>query len=151
MRVPHVRFTIRWFMAIVAGAGVALWLVRASSSDAVCDGICTYSVHVDSTSRAPIQRVTCEAFGHASDAAHSLELLLAPETPLWSAQADPFIGQALSVSLPFTFRTSRGRVIDDFQYRSLLVIVRFGDDRQMGKVVEMPHREKARAVRVEFP
>jgi hypothetical protein len=29
--------------------------------------------------------------------------------------------------------------------------VRFGDGRQMGKVVEIPHRDKARAVRVEFP
>src|SRR5262249_8670209 len=109
-------------------------------------------VQVHSASRIPIQKVTCEAFGDASEAASRSERLLAPETPLWSAQADPFIGQALSVSLPFTIRIARGgRVVGDFQYRSLLVIVRFRDGSQMGKVVEIPHRDETRTVVVEFP
>ena len=152
MRVPHMRFTIRWFMAIVAGVGVTFWLVRPLSSIAICDGICTYSIHVQSSLRTPIRRVTCEAFSTAREAAHSLEGLLAPETRLWSAQADPFVGQPLSVSLPFTFRTSRGgQVIDDVQYRFLLVIVQFHDGSRMGKVVELPHRDKANTVRVVIP
>jgi hypothetical protein len=151
MGMPHVRFTIRWLMAIVVGVGVALWLARPYSQHAALDGVCTYTIQVHSASRAPIRTITCEAFADANEAAYNLERLLAPNTRLWSAQADPFVGQALSVDLPWTIRVSRGRVIHDVQYRSLLVIVRFGDGRQMGKVMEIPHRDKARAVRVEFP
>jgi hypothetical protein len=150
MRVPRVRFTIRGIMAIVAVIAVCLWLA-GSPTDAVCDGISTYSIHVHSASQTPIRKVTCEAFSSAEAAVHTSKKPIDTEPGFWSAAAEPFVGQPLSVSLPFTFRTHRGQIVGDFQYRYLVVIVRFDDGSQGGKVVALPHRDKARTVSVEFP
>jgi hypothetical protein len=88
-------------MSIVAGIAFAFWLI-ASARVAVCDGSYILDVRVVPTAPAPIRAVTCEAFAEESRAAIALEHLLPPESDLWSASADPFDGQVLTVRIPFT-------------------------------------------------
>lgn len=58
-------------------------------------------------------------------------------------------GQTLA-SLQISLSTGLGRILRDFQFRSLLVIVTYGDGRRVGRVVTIPHRDLTRAVSLEF-
>jgi len=145
-----VRFTLQRLMIVVAGFALLLWCYD-SSSVAVCDGSYTLDVRVKSVSDVPIQSVTCEAFANEEAAAPSLTDMHRPETS-WSATSYPFTGRPLSVSLPFTVRVSPfGRLVGDFQYRALLVIVTYRDGRRAAKVTFIPHRDASRSVTVDFP
>lgn len=151
MRLPRVQFTVRRMMTIVAGVALTLWLYD-SSSVAICDGRYFLAVRVDSVSRTPIGAVTCESLGREEYAAETSERLLPPESPSCSASADPFIGQVLSVRVPFTSHVSPlGRWVDDFQFRRLVIIVTYRDGRRLGKVVVIPHRDVTQSISVAFP
>src|SRR5262249_5682217 len=141
-------------LAVVLATVTALAGVLAVdlANVAICDGSYELSVTVKSLSGSPIKAVSCEAISTADEAQYSLEHLLPPDTRLWSTSAEPFTGEPLSVVVPFSFRASPlGRTWGDSQFRSLLVIVRYQDGRQEGRLVEIPHRKDSRAVTVEVP
>ncbi|WP_406698882.1 hypothetical protein V5E97_08350 [Singulisphaera sp. Ch08] len=145
------RLTVKEMMVIVAVIAGTLWLVD-STGVAVGDGGYHLAVRVRSASGSSIRAVTCEAFGSDNDAKESLERLIPPGSSSWAASADPFTGKELSVNVPVSTRsTGLGRIVSDFQFRSLLVIVTYGDGRRIGKVVTIPHRDVTQSVSVEFP
>jgi hypothetical protein len=145
------RFTLRRMMTIVAGIAGANWLFD-SFIVAVGDGHYDLAVSVQSTSTTPIRAVSCEAFGREKFANDALVRLQPPEDLSRSDSAVPFTGQKLSVSVLFTDRISpMGRIVSDFQFSSLLVIVTYSNGRRTGKVVPNPHRDVKRTVMVIFP
>lgn len=116
------------------------------------DGCYGLSVTVKSTSSASIQAVSCEAFGYKDEAQEALELLSPPASRRRSASAEPFNGQPLSVSVPFSYRESAmGRTWGETQFRHLLVIVQYQDGKRQGKLVEIPRRRDCQSLTVEVP
>lgn len=145
------RISLKELMTIVAAFAGALWYLDFTSV-AVGDGSYRLAVRVHSASESSIQAVTCEVFGDENQAKECLERLIPPESASWAASADPFTGTELAVNVPIsTRRTGLGRIVSDFQFRTLVVIVTCSDDRRIGKLVLIPHRQVSHTVTVEFP
>lgn len=146
------RLTVRRMMAVVAGIAGALWLLDSCIWD-MYDGYYDLAVRVRSASKARIRAASCQAFGDEALATECLQKLRAPRDSLEGDSADPFTGQEMRVRVWFSVRVSHsGRLLRDVQGRRyLLVIVRYGDGRRIGKLVTIPHRDVTRAVSVEFP
>lgn len=143
---------MRRTLGIAAILLVVAGLIYEFGLVAICDGSYDLTVTVNSISGSPIRAVSCEGVRNKDEARSRLEDLLPPETRLWSASAEPFTGQPLIVSIPFSFRESGlGRTWGDTQLRGLLVIVQYQDGERMGKAIEIPHRRESRSVTVEFP
>jgi hypothetical protein len=77
---------------------------------------------------------------------------LRPETRLWSAVADPFEGQPLTVNVPVSGRESPwGRQLRRVQFQYLVVIGQWKDGRRMGKLVDIPDGRASREISVSLP
>jgi hypothetical protein len=137
-------------VALLIIAGAMAWeLVPFEST--IWDGHFYLTVHVGSTA-GPLRTVSCQAFSRQEDAEYALELLLPPESPLWSAVADPFNGQTLRVDVPVSGRTSPlGRELRRSQFRHLLVIGQLQDGKRVGMLVEIPDSRLTREVHVSLP
>jgi hypothetical protein len=117
----------------------------------VWDGSFDLTVRVSSTA-GPLDAVSCQACGRREDADYVLEHLLPPETRRWSAVADPFDGQPLTVVVPVSGRDSpSGRELRRSQFRYLVVIGQWQDGRRMGKLVEIPDGRVFREIDVSLP
>ena len=150
MRFPRAQVTVRR-AAVVAFFAVALWWYDTSAVT-VREGDFPLTINVVSTSHAPIQDVSCQAFPRESDASTAAERGLPPEATDWRTSADPFTGEPLSLELPFTARVSAfGRTLHEFQHRALAVVVTLRDGRRVTKVVAIPHRDSAHSVTVTLP
>jgi hypothetical protein len=137
-------------VACLLVAGAVLW-VCASTTYIIWDGGYDLTVRV-SSSPGPPRSVSCQACGRREAAEYVLEHLLPPETRSYSATADPFAGEPLTVNVPVSGRESMtGRQLSRFQFRWLVVIAVLPDGRRVGKLVEIPDGEVSREVRVELP
>ena len=98
----------------------------------------------------PIRSVHCSAYRQRQEAE------LASENPLQAeayatANADPFVGEALILNLPLSGRTSpMGRELSFHQCRHLLVRVNLVNGRQISKIVEIDSR-LSREITVSLP
>jgi hypothetical protein len=144
---------MRWTLLGVAFlliAGALLW-VYTSTTYIIWDGQFDLSVRV-SSSLGPPRSVSCQACSHREQAEYVLEHLLPPEGRLWSATADPFAGEPLTVNVPVSGRDSMsGRELRRGQFRWLVVIAVLPDGRRAGKLVEIPDGRVCREVSVELP
>jgi len=117
----------------------------------VWDGGFDLTVHVASTG-GPMRKVTCEAFGTRAPAEQSLEFLIPPDSASWSATADPFVGQTLTVRVAVSGHESpMGRALSRSQFRHLVVIGEFQDGRRVGKLVDIPDVRVTREISVVLP
>ncbi len=117
----------------------------------VWDGGFDLTVNVSSTA-GPLKSVSCQACGRREEAEEVLEYLLPPDTRQWSAVADPFDGQPLTVQVPVSGRASpMGRELRRSQFRYLVVIGQLNDGRRVGKLVEIPDGRESREVSVSLP
>jgi hypothetical protein len=117
----------------------------------VWDGGFDLTVNVSSTA-GPLHSVSCQAFGRREEADEALENLRPPETRLWSAAADPFTGEPLTVFVPPSGRESPcGREPRRSQFRHLVVLGELRDGRRTGKLVEIPDGRVSREVSVRLP
>jgi hypothetical protein len=118
------------------------------------DGSLPLSVTVVSESDSPIASLSCEPFSTAESARFSLEYLVPPETTVYAAVQDPFLGEPLEVTVR-TSDTVHGALLWSHsrynQVRQLLVIAQYCDGRQEGRLVEIPDLRQVRSLRVEFP
>jgi hypothetical protein len=133
-------------LLIVVGV---LW-VYTSMPCLTADGGFHLTVRV-SSNPGPPQAVSCEACSSRKHAEYAMEHLLLPETR-WSATADPFTGEPLTVRVPISVRYSRsGRELSHFQFQYLVVVAVLPDGRRVGKVVDIPGGQVSREVNVELP
>jgi hypothetical protein len=117
----------------------------------ISDGGFYLTVNV-SSSAGPLHSVSCQAFAQREETKHDLDYLCPPGTPLWSAVADPFVGEPLKVLVPVSGRESPcGRELRRFQFRYLVVIGKFQDGQRAGKLVEVPDGRVSREVSVVLP
>jgi hypothetical protein len=115
----------------------------------IWDGSFDLTVKVTS-SDGPIEAVWCQAENRESAEFALKDLKLEPSR--WSAAADPFRGQPLTVPVPISGRDSPlGRELGRTQFRDLVVIAQVRDGRRLGKLVEIPDCRVSREVSVQFP
>jgi len=137
-------------IAVVVVAGALAWEF-VPLQVTIWDGGFDLTVNVSSTA-GPLRSVSCQAFGRREEADEVLKYLLPPETRLWSAVADPFAGEPLTVFVPLSGRESpSGRELRRFQFRHLVVIGELRDGRRTGKRVEIPDGRVSREVSVLLP
>lgn len=137
-------------IALLLVAGAVVW-VCTSTPCVVWDGGFDLTVNV-SSDPGPPRSVTCQALGRREEAECVLEHLLPPETRLWSAIANPFVGKALTVRVPLSGRDSMsGRELSRFQFRYMVVVAVLPDGRRVGKLVDIPDCRVAREVAVVLP
>lgn len=142
------RIAVAGVLLLVAGA--AAW-VYTSTTHILWDGGFDLTVRV-SSDPGPPRSVTCEAFGRRDAAEYALDHLLPPETGLWSASADPFIGEPLNVFVPVSGRESMsGRELKRSQFRHLVVIAVLPDGRRVGKLTDIPDGRVSRELSVALP
>jgi hypothetical protein len=95
-----------------------------------------------------LRAVSCEAFSKREGALQSME---SPEVS-WSAVAQPFSGEPLTVHVPMSGRASPcGRELKRSQFGYLLVIGDLPDGQRVGKVVKIPDGRVSRTTRVQLP
>src|SRR5262249_36623438 len=100
----------------------------------------------------PPRSVSCQAFGRREDAVFTLEHLLPPETRLWSAVADPYAGEPLTVNVPVSGRDSMsGRELRRSPLRDFVGSAMPPDGRRVGKLVDIPDGRVSREVSVALP
>jgi hypothetical protein len=143
-----------WRKLLVVGlllvAGALLW-VYTSARWIIWDGGFDLTVRV-SSHPGPPRAVSCQAFALREQAEFVLEHLLPPETRLWSAVADPFADEPLSVYVRVSgWASMSGRELRRFQFRYLVVIAVLPDGRRVGKLVDIPDGRVCREVTVELP
>ena len=115
----------------------------------IWDGSFNLIVRVECPEGRP-RAVTCEAFGRREYADEAVAHLLPLES--WSAVADPFDGQPITVRVAVSGRESPfGRELLRSQFRFLAVIAVLPDGRRVGKVVDIPDGRVSREVSVALP
>jgi hypothetical protein len=138
-------------VVVAAAINVCLLWLYTSYPCITSDGSFNLAVHVSSTV-GPLRSVSCEALGRREQAEVVVQKLLPPETRLWSATADPFVGKPLTVSVPLGGRESMsGRELRRTQFRYLAVIGQLQDGRRVGKWVEIPDCRVSRKVEATLP
>jgi hypothetical protein len=118
------------------------------------DGLWPLSVTVTSASGSPIASASCQVDSGDATARSILENLAPPEGQRTSAVADPFVGKPLDVPVPTSCKTSSALLWSSSHYHqmpSLVVIIRYRDGRQEGRLVDIPDLRQTRSLRVEFP
>lgn len=136
--------------ALLLVAGGLLW-VYTSATHVLWGGRFDLTVRVSSTPGPP-RAVSCEAFGRREHAEFALEHLLPPETRTWSAVADPFAGEPLTVGVRVSGRQSMsGRQLRRTQDEYLVVVAVLPDGRRVGKLVAIPDGRACHEVGVELP
>ncbi len=136
--------------ALMLVVGGLLW-VYTSATYIIWDGGFDLTVRVSRTPEPP-RSVSCEVFSQRQDAEFALEHLLPPESRMWSAIADPFAGEPLTVYVPVGGRESMSRrQLRRFQFRYLVVIATLPDGRRVGKMVDIPDGLAVTEVTVEIP
>jgi hypothetical protein len=117
----------------------------------VWDGAYELTVRVESPDGRP-RSVSCEAFGRREYADAAVVHPHPPESQRWSAVADPFEGQPITVQVAVSGRESPfGRELRRSQFKFLAVNAVMADGRRVGKVVEIPDSRVSREVAVTLP
>ena len=125
--------------------------IYTSTTYTIWNGVCDLSVRVMSDSGPP-RSVTCQAFGRRDEAAYALEHLLPPETGLWSATAEPFTDDPLTVRVPLSGQDSMsGRELQRFQFRYMVVVAEYPNGRRVGKLVHLPDCRESREISITLP
>jgi hypothetical protein len=147
--------SLRWqlvALAVAAGLGLVVclvpWQVERGS------GALPLSVTVSSASGSSITYVSCEAVSSGTSARDSAENLIPPESRMFSSVADPFDGEPLRLTVPFGTHTNRTLLWASTRHSQagwLVVIARFRDGRQEGRVVSIPDLRQASSLTVTFP
>lgn len=115
------------------------------------DGYYDLTVRVERPAGAP-RSVTCEAVGNRSLAESLRDELAPPDSPSYSATANPFDGRPLTLRVPAGHMYSPlGRVIYRWRYEAVVVIGVLPDGRRVGAVVDTPDPKVSREVSVTLP
>ena len=118
------------------------------------DGLWPLSVSIQSASGSPIVAATCEVFDSADSARYTFENTLPAEPGIYATVVEPFRGEPIVVHVP-TAERIQGALFWNwkrfFQYRTLVVVVRYSDDRRKAVLVEIPDLRKTRSVAVTVP
>lgn len=143
---------LRWQLAVVAGLGIVACLVPWQMERG--GGELPLSVTVRSASGSAIASVSCQVALSEQGAVYVAENRLPPESPRFSAAADPFDGGPLRLTVPHGTQTRRALLWASTQHshaRWLVVIARYKDGRVEGKVVTIPDLRQAGSLTVTFP
>jgi hypothetical protein len=137
-------------VALLVVVGAAAW-VYTSTTHIIWDGGYDLTVRVLSDAGPP-RSVSCETFGRREYAEHAAAHRLPPESQMWSAVADPFDGQPITVKVAVSGRESMsGRELRRSQFRYLVVVAVLPDGRRVAKVVEIPDGRMSRELSVTLP
>ncbi|WP_439624709.1 hypothetical protein [Gemmata sp.] len=139
-----------WLLGAAFLTAASLW-AYTSVTYVVWDGGYDLTVRVSSKAGAP-SAVSCQTHGVRRDAEYALEHHLPAVMKQWSATADPFVGEPLTVFVPVSGRNAlSGRELSRSQFCWLVVTAVLPDGRRTGTLVEIPDGRVSREVRVELP
>ena len=135
--------------SVLVAGGVLAWEF-VPLRVAVWSGSYDLSVRFECPGGVPAS-VACSPFVRRADA----ESVIAAEdsrSPEWDSVSSPFDGRPITVRIPVGGRDSPfGRQLERWQPKYLAVVATLADDRQVGKVLEIPDPRVSKVVVVAVP
>jgi hypothetical protein len=128
-------------------------------SKTIGDGFIPYAVTIHSAAERPIKSLRAIVEQNAGMANQHLSVLPLPDlfamaNELQDAVQEPYTGEPMKVRVPFSETSYESLVSTRYvrgQFRGLLVIVEYANEKLEGRAVELPDVRASRSVLVEVP